>query len=214
MLDIISIRYEDEHAIISLTRPGLLIGKFGSNINALTKYLQENVRYITPMPIKGIHIEEFKRPNYLYCFRAVYDMKQRFEITKEHLFHVVETNDKKRFALNDNKTRIRANQGHSVKVDLQLEPTSPPDILYHGTATRFLKPIMEEGLKSMNRTQVHLSDMIDTATNVGKRHGKLVILSVNAKQMHVDGFKFFISANGVWLTDFVPVKYLEVLSYE
>lgn len=139
---------------------------------------------------------------------------QRFEITKEQLFHVVETNDKKRFSLNDDKTRIRANQGHSIKVDLQLEPTSPPDVLYHGTATRFLKPIMEEGLKSMNRTQVHLSDMIDTATNVGKRHGKLVILSVNAKQMHADGFKFFISANGVWLTDFVPTKYLEVLSYE
>lgn len=79
MLDIISIRYEDEHAIISLTRPGLLIGKYGSNINALTKYLQENVRYITPMPIKGIRIEEFKRPNYLYCFRAVYDMNDDFD---------------------------------------------------------------------------------------------------------------------------------------
>lgn len=136
-------------------------------------------------------------------------MKQhRFDITPELLDHVVETNAKKRFAFNDDKTRIRASQGHSVEVDLGLAAAVPPDVLYHGTADRFLGSILAEGLKKMDRRHVHLSRDPETASKVGQRHGRLVILYVDAAQMHADGLVFYVSENGVWLTDHVPVRYL------
>lgn len=130
-------------------------------------------------------------------------------ITAKQLDFVVENNDKKRFAFNEDKTRIRANQGHSVEVELDYQPTFPPQILYHGTASRFLPSILEEGLVKGNRHHVHLSENEKTAQAVGERHGKVVILVVRSEQMQQDGYQFFLSANGVWLTDHVPIKYIQ-----
>ena len=124
------------------------------------------------------------------------------------LNEIVETNDKKRFAFNDDKTKIRASQGHSIEIDLVLKPIEPPDILYHGTATRFVDSILKEGLTKQQRQHVHLSEKLETATAVGARHGKPTILMVNAKQMHEDGFLFYKSENDVWLTDAVPLNYI------
>ncbi len=136
---------------------------------------------------------------------------KRQTVTREMLNFVVETNNKKRFAFNDDGTKIRASQGHSVKIDLGYEPTTPPEFLYHGTATRFLQTIEKEGLKKRSRHHVHLSLDHATATNVGTRHGLPVILKVHAQIMHEEGYEFFVSENGVWLTEEIPVKYFDVL---
>jgi putative RNA 2'-phosphotransferase len=130
------------------------------------------------------------------------------KINLELLNYVVETNDKKRFAFNEDKTMIRASQGHSIKVDLDIEAVIPPDFLYHGTIEKFLEPIKNEGLKRMSRQHVHLSQEKETAIKVGSRRGKPIILIVNTKKMQEDGFKFYLSENKVWLTDQVPPKYI------
>lgn len=132
-----------------------------------------------------------------------------FNLTLPMIESVVFHNKKKRFSLSEDKNRIMANQGHSVEVDLKLDYITPPDILYHGTATRFLAAIEKEGLKSMDRLDVHLSIDIPTATDVGARHGKPYILIIDAKKMHENGFKFKCSKNGVWLTDTVPLNYID-----
>jgi len=124
------------------------------------------------------------------------------------LDEVVFTNDKQRFAYSADGLSIRANQGHSVDIELALEPTSPPDILYHGTATRFIESIKEQGLIKKQRQHVHLSALQETAVSVGQRHGKPIVLSINSKQMYEDGHLFYLSNNGVWLTDFVPLNYI------
>jgi putative RNA 2'-phosphotransferase len=129
-----------------------------------------------------------------------------FHFTREELDHVVAANDKQRFAVDG--SRIRASQGHSVEVDLGLPPATPPAHLYHGTVARHLDAIRAEGLRPMNRHDVHLSPDRETATRVGARRGRPVILSVDAGTMHRDGHVFHISANGVWLTQRVPPRYL------
>ena len=121
---------------------------------------------------------------------------------------VVAENDKKRFSFNESKTMIRANQGHSIKVDVELTPTVPPETLYHGTAERFMESIKSKGLVKGKRLHVHLSAEHTTAVTVGKRHGSPVVLEVDSKNMYNDGFTFYLSENGVWLTDSIPVKYL------
>jgi putative RNA 2'-phosphotransferase len=128
-----------------------------------------------------------------------------FEFTFEELQNVVVGNDKKRFSLSEDGLRIRANQGHSIKVELGYAPTAPPEILYHGTAERFLASIEQQGLIKGKRHHVHLSADVDTATKVGRRHG------IEAGRMRQDGFIFYLSVNGVWLTDRVPVHYLVFL---
>lgn len=129
-----------------------------------------------------------------------------FRFTRDELDHVVAANDKKRFAIDG--TRIRASQGHSVEVDLGLPPATPPPYLYHGTVDRFLDAIRAEGLRPMNRHAVHLSADRETATRVGARRGRPVVLSVDSAAMHRDGHLFHVSANGVWLTEAVPPRYL------
>ncbi|GAB2841065.1 RNA 2'-phosphotransferase [Ferruginibacter profundus] len=121
---------------------------------------------------------------------------------------VVDTNDKKRFAFNEDKTMIRASQGHSIAVELNLKAVTPPDVLYHGTASRFIESILKEGLIKQQRQHVHLSLLQETAKAVGSRHGKPVILTINAKAMTAAGFVFYLSENGVWLVDSVPVEYI------
>lgn len=120
------------------------------------------------------------------------------------LHEVVASSDKKRFAISDDGLSIRANQGHSIEVSLGLAPIEPPEFLYHGTATRFLDGIKEHGLLPQNRQYVHLSADAGTATKVGQRHGKPVILTIPALQMHKQGHHFFQAQNGVWLIDTVP----------
>ncbi|MEU0728408.1 RNA 2'-phosphotransferase [Streptomyces sp. NPDC006140] len=129
-----------------------------------------------------------------------------FRFTRDELDHVVAANDKRRFAVEG--TRIRASQGHSVEVDLGLPPATPPADLYHGTVARALDAIRAEGLRPMNRHAVHLSPDRETATRVGARRGRPVVLEVDAAAMHRDGHVFHVSANGVWLTQAVPPGYL------
>ena len=124
------------------------------------------------------------------------------------LEQIVATNDKKRFSFDETGTRVRANQGHSVEVELGYEPARPPALLYHGTATRFVAAIRAEGLKKMARHQVHLSGDEATARTVGQRHGKPAILVVDAAAMESDGFSFFLSTNSVWLVEHVPAKFV------
>ena len=131
-----------------------------------------------------------------------------FTISYDELIECVETNDKKRFSFDDAGDLIRANQGHSVEVDLQLEEKQPPTVLFHGTVERFLAAIMVEGLKKGKRHHVHLSREIETAHKVGSRRGRPIILQVDAGKMHGAGFTFFLSVNGVWLTDSVPAAFL------
>lgn len=135
----------------------------------------------------------------------------RFPIARDELLEVVADNDKQRFAFDPAGTRIRANQGHSTAVDLQLEPVPPLDILYHGTPAGSVDVILRDGLKRMARHHVHLSATPATAETVGKRRGRPVVLVVDAAAMCRDGLLFYCSANGVWLTDQVPAKYLRRL---
>lgn len=130
-----------------------------------------------------------------------------FELLKE----VVRTNNKKRFAFNEDQTKIRASQGHSVEIELGYSPVPPPDKLYHGTATRFLNSIMKDGLNKGSRHHVHLTDNLETASNVGQRHGKLVMLEVDAKSMFEKDYHFYVSENGVWLTENVPTEFLKIV---
>jgi putative RNA 2'-phosphotransferase len=129
-------------------------------------------------------------------------------MTRPLLEQIVAENDKRRFAFSDDGRRIRANQGHSIEIDLALTPVEPPELLYHGTASRFLDSIRVEGLHSGNRQHVHLSVDGATATRVGQRHGRPVVLVVRAAEMAAAGHQFFCSDNGVWLTQRVPVEYL------
>lgn len=136
--------------------------------------------------------------------------------TKEHgrlldfelLEELVLTNDKKRFAFNEDHTKIRANQGHSLNVDLALQETMPPEKLYHGTVEKFITAIKKEGLQKMDRQHVHLSHETATAQKVGSRKGKPVILGILAAEMHKAGFLFYLSDNGVWLCDRVPPEFI------
>lgn len=129
-------------------------------------------------------------------------------MTQAELLEVVETNPKQRFAIEGN--RIRANQGHSIDVDLALTPTPPPDLLYHGSATRFAAQIAAEGLLKMGRHHVHLSEDVVTARQVGGRHGKPLIYVVDARGMVENGRLFYVTANRVWLTEHVPPAYLSI----
>ncbi|MEL7036866.1 MAG: RNA 2'-phosphotransferase [Cyanobacteria bacterium J06592_8] len=138
--------------------------------------------------------------------------RHQFPLTRAELEEVVTKNDKQRFSFDQTRTQIRANQGHTVEVDLQLEVRIPPDILYHGTVAGTVDAILQSGLLKMSRHHVHLSVDIATARVVGKRKGRPVIFQVNAAEMVEDGFNFYCSENGVWLVEQVPVKYLTCLS--
>ena len=130
--------------------------------------------------------------------------------TRELLETVVEQNDKKRFAFSPDGAKIRASQGHSLPVELAYTPARPPAVLFHGTADRFLDSILKAGLQKRQRHHVHLSPDVETALSVGRRHGRPVVLTVQAGRMAADGYLFYRSANGVWLTDAVPAGYLSV----
>lgn len=135
--------------------------------------------------------------------------RQNIHFDFKTLKEVVETNDKQRFAFNEDRTQIRANQGHSLEIDVQPEATVTPAVLYHGTVARFLGNIREQGLQKMERQHVHLSHDSETAVKVGSRRGKPVILQIQAAEMQQAGHTFYRSQNGVWLCEQVPAKYIQ-----
>ena len=126
----------------------------------------------------------------------------------EALETIVRTDNKQRYSFNEDYTRIRANQGHTLTVDLELTPITPPAVLWHGTGEKSVNSILREGLRPMQRQYVHLSADPETAVMVGRRHGRPVVFTVDAAQMSSDGHTFYRSANSVWLTDSVPAQYL------
>jgi putative RNA 2'-phosphotransferase len=141
---------------------------------------------------------------------SVHDLMSKFgrPLSIENLNEVVETNEKKRFAFNEDLTKIRASQGHSIEVDLAYQPTTPPEFLFHGTATRFIESIKKDGLLKGSRHHVHLSLDEVTARKVGARHGSPVILTLKSKEMYEAGYVFYVSENDVWLTEHVPTRFI------
>lgn len=137
--------------------------------------------------------------------------KSDIELTRNIVEDIVRTSDKQRFSISSDGARIRANQGHSFAVDLGLMPRQPPDLLFHGTAGKNLESIRAKGLERRTRQHVHLSSDQDTAILVGQRHGRPIVLKVQAGRMHASGHDFFLSENGVWLTEAVPTRFLIIL---
>lgn len=136
-------------------------------------------------------------------------IRRRFPLTEEQLEDIVRTDEKQRYSFNGDQTKIRANQGHSIPVDVELAVCEPPELLYHGTGQKYQRSILERGLIPKTRLYVHLSQDVETAKAVGIRHGTPVVFTVQSGQMHRDGFRFYRSANGVWLTYLVPPAYLK-----
>ena len=158
----------------------------------------------------GITLDEHGWANVDELINGINNTGRKIDMTM--LEEIVKTDNKQRYSFNEDKTLIRANQGHSIPVDVELKEQEPPELLYHGTADRFVKSIMTEGLKPMSRLYVHLSKDIETANKVGKRHGKPVILKVYSGRMYREGIKFYFSENGIWLTKKVDAKYLEQMN--
>lgn len=158
----------------------------------------------------GITLDEHGWANVDELINGINNTGRKIDMTM--LEEIVKTDNKQRYSFNEDKTLIRANQGHSIPVDVELKEQEPPELLYHGTADRFLDNIMTEGLKPMSRLYVHLSKDVETAKKVGKRHGNPVVLKVYSRQMNRDGVEFYLSENGVWLTKKVDAEYLEQIN--
>ena len=139
-------------------------------------------------------------------------MSKTHPITRDVLEEIVRTDAKQRYTISSAGTRIRANHGHSVKVDPEPEETEPPEFLYHGTAEKSVESILEKGILPMERVYVHISSDIETAMEVGRRHGKPVVFRIKSAEMYKDGYPFFRSTNGLWLAREVPPRYLELLN--
>lgn len=140
----------------------------------------------------------------------VAQLNKQQPFTMEMLEEIVRTDGKQRFSFSIDKTRIRANQGHSIPVDLELTPLKPPEILWHGTGKKYEESIRKQGIQRQSRQYVHLSDCLETAIKVGQRHGEPVVFDIDAAQMYLDGYDFYRSENGVWLTDEVPPRYISI----
>lgn len=178
------------------------------NYTKVSRYISLILRH-KPETI-GISLDEHGWANVNELIKGV---SKTYPITVDILNRIVETDDKQRYSFNNDRTLIRANQGHSIKVDVELEEVEPPEYLYHGTGTKYLDSIWKEGLVSKSRLYVHLSGDVETATEVGKRHGTPVIFRVLSGNMYRLGYRFYKSKNGVWLVDKVPVRFLEVTKY-
>lgn len=178
-----------------------------SKNESLSKYLCKVLRHQPDL----IHIEVDEEGNVdVEELIEKVNTYSKFTLDRETLETIVKEDQKGRYAFNASHTLIRCVQGHSIPIVGTLKVATPPDLLYHGTATRFLDSIMKEGLKPMRRNYVHLSLDKQTATKVGKRHGKVVILEVDCKQMVEDGIQFKVAENGVWQVKQVPCRYLRI----
>jgi len=180
--------------------------RMNAQLTKLSKFLSLVLRH-DPARI-GLILDD----NGWVAVATLLDAAQRHGVALDQatLQQIIAENDKQRFALSADGLRIRASQGHSVAVNLALEPVAPPELLYHGTASRFLESIRQAGLEKRSRQHVHLSGEHNTAVAVGRRHGQPVVLIVRAGEMAAAGFSFFRSENGIWLTDHVPVEYLTI----
>lgn len=156
----------------------------------------------------GIKLDEFGYANVEELIQGVNDSRRQLDF--ETLKSIVLDDKKSRYSFNEDETLIRANQGHSMKVNVRLTELEPPALLYHGTAERYLESIQGSGINKGNRLYVHLSDNKETALQVGKRHGAPVILTVQSGEMFKDGHKFYLSANHVWQVDYVPSQFIQV----
>lgn len=173
----------------------------------ISKYLSKHLRH-QPERI-GLTLESGGWVEVNQLLKAC--QNNQFPVSFLELEEVVKTNDKKRFSFNETQTKIRANQGHSYPIDLQLEPIEPPDILYHGTYQKAIRSILKQGLLKQSRHHVHLSSEIATAIQVGQRRGKPIVLEIAAQTLHDQGYCFYQSENGVWLVDSVPPEYLKII---
>ena len=174
------------------------------SLKEISKYMSLILRH-KPDAI-GISLDEHGWANVDELIEGI-AKTQKFDM--DILEEIVRTDEKQRYSFNEDKTKIRANQGHSVQVDVELEETEPPEELWHGTGEKFVSAIDEQGLIPKSRLYVHLSKDEETAKKVGSRHGRPVLYIVSSGQMYRDGYKFYLSKNGVWLTKEVPVKYLK-----
>lgn len=175
------------------------------DLNNISRYMSLILRH--KPEVIGITIDEHGWANVSELVDGIEKNDPRFDL--EMLEEIVNIDNKQRYSFNKDKTLIRANQGHSIPVDVELEEKEPPEFLYHGTGKKYVDSIEKIGLIPKSRLYVHLSNDVNTAEQVGKRHGKEIVYQVDAGQMYKDGYKFFLSVNNVWLTKEVPVKYLE-----
>ena len=174
------------------------------DLNPISKYIALILRH--KPEVIGITLDEHGWANTMELVDGIKKKYPSFGLT--HLMFIVESDEKQRYSFNDSMAKIRANQGHSIEVDVELEEIEPTRYLWHGTGEKYFESICKQGLIPKSRLYVHLSSDIDTAEAVGKRHGEPVIFSVDACRMYRDGYKFYRSKNGVWLTKEVPKEYL------
>ena len=173
------------------------------NKTEISKYIALILRH-KPETI-GIKLDEHGWANVEELINGIH---AQYSFSMEDLEEIVSTDNKQRYSFNDDKTLIRANQGHSISVDVELSEAIPPETLWHGTGEKYVASIDQQGLIPKGRLYVHLSSDAATATKVGSRHGKPVLYIVKTKEIYDDGYSFFLSKNGVWLTKEIPVKYL------
>ena len=172
-------------------------------LNDISKYIALILRH-KPETI-GISLDEH---GWADVDELIKGISKTYEFDMGMLEEIVATDNKQRYSFNEDHTLIRANQGHSVPVDVELEEVEPPETLFHGTGEKYTASIDEQGLIPKSRLYVHLSDDRETAVKVGQRHGKPVVYVVKSGEMYKDGYVFFRSVNGVWLTKEVPIKFL------
>ena len=178
------------------------------DLTGLSKFLSLVLRH-NPKLI-GIELDQQGWTNVEMLIKKMNEFGKAIDLLT--LEKVVSSDNKKRYVFDSTGEKIRASQGHSIEIDLGYEPKIPPDHLYHGTATRFVESILKSGLQKQGRHHVHLSPNVKTAIQVGQRHGKPAVFEVDSKKMHEQGTNFYLSDNGVWLTDEVPVEFLRKLS--
>jgi len=174
----------------------------------LSKYLSYVLRH-NPSEI-GLHVDKNGWAEVSSLIKGLRGTE--YEIDLPALLHIIESSDKKRFTLSVDNQQIRAAQGHSIDVDLNLPPSPPPGLLYHGTAKKYLDAILAEGIKPQKRQKVHLSPTLDVAMHIGQRHGKPIVFTVMAAEMASDGYLFWKADNGVWLADAISPKYIHMNS--
>lgn len=175
------------------------------NLENISRYMSLILRH--KPDVIGISLDEHGWANVEELIQGI--AKNNPGFNKEILEEIVRTDNKQRYSFNDDKTLIRANQGHSIPVDVELEEKEPPEYLYHGTGEKYVESINRQGLIPKSRLYVHLSKNVKTAESVGERHGRSTVYLVHSGKMYKDGYKFYLSANGVWLTKKVPVEYLQ-----
>lgn len=161
--------------------------------------------------VVNIHLDAHGWANVDELITGINTKRPDIHLDASILADIVRTDSKQRYSFNEDRSKIRANQGHSINVDLELSETVPPEVLYHGTAAKSMLNIDKNGILRMSRQFVHLSTDLDTAIKVGSRHGEPVVYEIRAKDMYRTGYKFFLSANNVWLTDYVPVRFINKL---